>query len=37
MPYNNLYNQAIAKQVDFINKKYVSHSDMTGQGTADLS
>lgn len=37
MPYNNLYNQAIAKQVDFINKKYVSHSDMTGQGTVDYT
>jgi len=37
MPYNNLYNQAIAKEVDFINRKYVSHSDMTGQGTIDYT
>ena len=37
MPYNNLYNQAIAKQVAFINQRYVSHSDMTGQGTVDYT
>jgi hypothetical protein len=37
MPYNNLYNQSIAKEVDFINRKYVSHSDMTGQGTVDYT
>lgn len=37
MPYNNSYNQAVANQVNLINKKYVAHSDMTGQGTVDYT
>jgi len=37
MPYDNPYNRAIAKEVALINQKYVSHSDMTGQGTVDYT
>ena len=37
MPYDNLYNVSIAKQVDFNNRKYVAFADATGQGTVDYT
>lgn len=37
MPYNNPYNQAIARDIAYINKKYIAHSDATGQGTVDYT
>lgn len=35
MPYDTPYNRMIAREVNYINRKYVTHSDMTGQGTVD--
>lgn len=35
MPYDTPYNRMIAREVDYINQRYVTHSDMTGQGTVD--
>jgi len=35
MPYDTPYNRNIAREVDYINQRYVTHSDMTGQGTVD--
>jgi len=35
MPYDTPYNRMIAREVNYINQKYVTHSDMTGQGTVD--
>jgi hypothetical protein len=37
MPYDNAYNRSVANHVNLINKKYVAHSDMTGQGTVDYN
>lgn len=35
MPYDNEYNRMIARDIDYFNRKYVVHSDATGQGTID--
>jgi hypothetical protein len=35
MPYDNEYNRMIARDIDYFNRKYVAHSDITGQGTID--
>jgi len=37
MPENNPYNQAIAKSLKYINKRYIEHSDNTGTGTVDYN
>ena len=35
MPYDNEYNRMISRDIDYFNRKYVVHSDATGQGTVD--
>jgi hypothetical protein len=35
MPYDTPYNRMIARETNYLNQKYVTHSDMTGQGTVD--
>lgn len=35
MPYDNEYNRMISRDIDYFNRKYVVHSDATGQGTID--
>jgi hypothetical protein len=33
MPFNNNYNRSIARDIDFLNRNYITHCDSTGQGT----
>jgi len=33
MPFNNNYNRSIARDIDFMNRNYITHCDSTGQGT----
>ena len=35
MPYDNEYNRMVARDIEYFNRKYVAHSDATGQGTVD--
>jgi len=35
MPYDNEYNRMLARDIDYFNRKYITHSDATGQGTVD--
>ena len=37
MPYDNEYNRRVAAEVNYLNRKYVTHSDATGQGTIDYT
>jgi len=33
MPFNNNYNRGLARDLDYLNRKYIAHCDSTGQGT----
>jgi len=33
MPFNNNYNRSIAREIDYMNRNYITHLDSTGQGT----
>jgi hypothetical protein len=33
MPYNNEYNRSLSRDIDFLNRSYITHCDSTGQGT----